>query len=76
MKILLPLVFVALCGCASEPTISYRVAKVPNPPTIVIPTLAPATTNQEKAQVISEYVAKLKSALNEAMTALDAYRTK
>lgn len=74
-KLLFPLILSAvLLGCACPtPTVEYRVVKGPKPPVIEQPVLAPATTNQEKATALSEYITKLKAALQDAITALKVY---
>jgi predicted component of type VI protein secretion system len=63
-----------LCGCATTPPIEYRVTKGPTPPVIEVPVLREATTNQDKAQSLAEYIANLKAKLAEAIAALEVYR--
>lgn len=72
--VLIAIVLWLLVGCAT-PQIIYRTAKVPEPPVIEVPMLEPAVTNEEKANALAAYIAKLKSSLMEAVKALDAYRT-
>lgn len=68
------LIILVLAGCACKPTIEYRVVPVPKPPTIEVPVLATATTGEQKAQALAEYIAALKSKLAEALLALEAYK--
>jgi starvation-inducible outer membrane lipoprotein len=77
--ILMTLVLV-LSGCATAPE-AIRVEKLPEPPVIVRPELAlskitSTSTTDEVIQAYYEAVVKLQAALDEAIAALDAYRSK
>jgi hypothetical protein len=63
-----------LCGCATTPQIEYRVTKGPTPPVIEVPVLRDASTNQDKATALAEFIQTLKTRLAEALAALDVYR--
>lgn len=70
------LVCLLVTGCATC-TPEVRVVKGPIPPVIVVPDrpqVPPSTSQSDKLKAVAEYVVELRTRLEQALSALDAYR--
>jgi hypothetical protein len=77
--LLVPLVAFLVSCAAPEPRVEYRVVKAPEPPVIVVPAkpvISLTAPPNEKARALLDYIIELRAALDSALIALDAYRTK
>lgn len=80
-RIYLALALAILTGCASQPQVEYRVAKIPEPPRIERPDLGSLNITysmklEEIVQIMREDIKKLQATIMQYEKALDVYRNK